>query len=384
MDLLLILTYTAICYAIFKIFKIPVNKWTVPTAALGGIVMVAGLVLLMSYNHPFTNEARIYFTSAPVIPSVQGPVVEVPVTPNLPLKQGDVLFRLDARPYEFAVAGKRAAIAEAEQNVRQLKAALDAANSGVDEARASRDRAKQAFDRSDEANENARSAKRPLPIAEVDVENRRGIYLAAEAALEAAQARADQARLAYESQIEGVNPTVARLRAELNHAEYQLGETIVRAPADGYVTQVFLRPGMMAVPFVARPVMVFIHKDRELVAAFVQNSLQRVRIGDEAEITFRAVPGRIFKGKVKAILDVMAQGQLQPTGALVDPQAPERRMPGRALAVIEILDDLSPYQLPGGVTAGVAVYTDHMHHVAIMRRILLRMSSWMNYVFLEH
>lgn len=384
MDLLLILTYTAICYAIFKIFKIPVNKWTVPTAALGGVVMISGLVLLMSYNHPFTNGARIYFTSAPVIPAVRGPVVEVPVTPNVLLKKGDVLFRLDPRPYEYAVDEKRAALAEAQQNVRQLKSAMDAANSGVDEARASHDRAKQSFDRANEANEGARRAGRALPIAELEVENRRGIYLAAEAAMVTAQARADQSRLAYESQIEGVNPTVARLRAELKNAEYELGETTVRAPADGFVSQVFLRPGMMAVPFVARPVMVFIHSDRELVAAFVQNSLQRVRIGDEAEFAFRAVPGRIFKGRVKSILNVMAQGQLQPTGALVDPQAPERQTPGRALAVIESLDDLSAYQLPGGVTAEVAVYTDHWHHVSVMRRILLRMSSWMNYVFLEH
>jgi multidrug resistance efflux pump len=384
MDLLLILTYTAICYAIFKIFRIPVNKWTVPTAALGGVFLISTLILLMSYNHPFTNEGRIYFTSAPVIPSVKGPVVEVPVTPNVPLKKGDVLFRLDPRPYEYAVDEKRAALAEAEQNARQLKSALDAANSAIGEARASRDRSKQAFDRSDQANETARRGSRPLPIAELEVENRRGAYLGAEAAVTTASARADQARLAYEAQIEGVNPAVARLRAELKTAEYELSETTVRAPTDGYVSQVFLRPGMMAVPFVARPAMVFIHNDRELAAAFVQNSLQRVRVGDEAEIAFRAVPGQIFKGKVKAILDVMAQGQLQPSGALLDPQAAERRTPGRALAVIEILDDLSPYQLPGGVMAEVAIYTDHWHHVAVMRRILLRMSSWMNYVFLEH
>ena len=111
--------------------------------------------------------------------------------------------------------------------------------------------------------------------------------------------------------------------------------------------------------------MVFIHKDRQLAAAFVQNSLQRVRVGDEAEIALRAVPGRIFKGTVKAILDGMAQGQLQPSGALLDPQAAEHQTPGRALAVIDILDDLSAYQLPGGVTAEVAVYTDHWHHVGL-------------------
>jgi hypothetical protein len=41
MELLLILTYSAICVAIFKIFKIPVNKWTLPTAALGGIFLMS-------------------------------------------------------------------------------------------------------------------------------------------------------------------------------------------------------------------------------------------------------------------------------------------------------------------------------------------------------
>src|SRR3979411_1278669 len=113
MDILLNLNYTTFAYAALKIFKIPVNKWTVPTAALGGIVLVSGLMLLMSYNHPFTNEGRIYFTAAPVIPSVRGPVIEVPVTSNVPLKKGDVLFRIDPRPYHFAVDEKRSALAQA-------------------------------------------------------------------------------------------------------------------------------------------------------------------------------------------------------------------------------------------------------------------------------
>ena len=58
MELLLILTYTAICIAIFKIFKLPLNKWTVPTAALGGVIIIGVLVLVMNYNHPYSNMAR--------------------------------------------------------------------------------------------------------------------------------------------------------------------------------------------------------------------------------------------------------------------------------------------------------------------------------------
>ena len=140
MDLLLILTYTAICIAVFKIFRIPVNQWTVSTAVLGGIFLISALILLMSYNHPYSGDGRIYFTSAPVIPAVGGIVVEVPVVPNTPLKKGDVLFRIDPRPYQFTVDQKRAALAEAEQAVRQLKSAMDAADSVVEGAVADRAR----------------------------------------------------------------------------------------------------------------------------------------------------------------------------------------------------------------------------------------------------
>jgi multidrug resistance efflux pump len=88
MELLLMMIYAAVCIAIFKLFRIPVNQWSLSTAVLGGIFIIAGLVLIMSYNHPYSSDGRIYFTSAPVIPAVGGLVVEVPVTPNAPLKKG--------------------------------------------------------------------------------------------------------------------------------------------------------------------------------------------------------------------------------------------------------------------------------------------------------
>src|SRR5512132_2429596 len=124
MELLLILTYVSICYVVFKIFRIPVNQWSLATAALGGIIGIALLLLIMHYNHPFTKNARIYFSVTPVLPTVRGRVIEVPVKENAPLKEGDVLFRIDPKPYEYVVEQKKAALAEAEQNVRQLKASL--------------------------------------------------------------------------------------------------------------------------------------------------------------------------------------------------------------------------------------------------------------------
>jgi len=57
---------------------------------------------------------------------------------------------------------------------------------------------------------------------------------------------------------------------------------------------------------------------------------------------------------------------------------------GRVPVVIQVTDDMTEFDLPTGSRAMVAVYSDHFHHVAIMRRILLRMSSWQNYLYLDH
>src|SRR6476659_4931304 len=103
MELLLMMIYVAICIAIFKLFRIPVNQWSLSTAVLGGIVGIFLLLLVMNYNHPFTTNARIYFPVTPILPTVKGRVIEVPVRVNAPLKEGDVLFRIDARPYQYVV-----------------------------------------------------------------------------------------------------------------------------------------------------------------------------------------------------------------------------------------------------------------------------------------
>lgn len=382
MELLLILTYTALCVAIFKIFRIPVNKWTLSTAALGGMFMIGFILLVMSYNHPFTTNARVYFATTPIIPDVKGRVVEVPVKNNELLKQGDVLFRIDPKAYEFEVTQRRAALAEAEENVKQLKFAYDNALATAEGATAERDRAKKAFDRVKEGNEGARRRGNPEPFSVAELENRRGAHLSAEGTMQAALARAEQARVVYQSQIDGVHTSVARLRADLRDAEYNLELTTVRAPGPGFVTQVALRPGMYVVPAPFRPAMVFVHHDdRVLAAGFQQNALQRVRPGDEAEVAFDAVPGRIFRGKVARVLDAIATGQLQAAGTLQD--MGDRPPGGRAVAIIELDEDVSAYNIPGGAAAQVAVYTEHAHHFAIIRRILLRMRSWQNFVFFE-
>ncbi|MXG37487.1 hypothetical protein GRW62_36495, partial [Escherichia coli] len=88
MDLLIVLTYVAIAWAVFKIFRIPVNQWTLATAALGGIFLVSALILLMNYNHPYTFTAQKAVISIPITPQVTGIVSTVTDKTNQRVNKG--------------------------------------------------------------------------------------------------------------------------------------------------------------------------------------------------------------------------------------------------------------------------------------------------------
>lgn len=319
MDLLLILTYTAICIAIFKIFKIPLNKWSVPTAVLGGIFLIGALIFLMNYNHPYSEISREYYVTTPVVPAVTGKVIEVPVTGNTKLQKGDVLFKIDPIPFE----NKRAS----------LKAQLDSASLDLARAR--------------ELSKKGAASWRDVDLATTRVDD---------------------------------------LKAQIATASFNLEQTVVRAPTDGYVTQVALRPGMMAAKLPLRPVMVFVHDEGHYyIGWFRQNSLLRLEEGNEAEVAFDGIPGEVFSGEVKMMFPAIAEGQVQPTGNLVNPSQALR--PGRIPVLIDITDpDFDQYRgkVPGGAYAQTAIYSEHFHHVSIIRKVLLRMSAWMNYLFPFH
>lgn len=377
MELLLALIYVSFCIAIFKIFRIPVNQWSLSTAVLGGIIGISLTLLVMNYNHPFTANARIYFAVTPILPTVKGRVVEVPVQANAPLKEGDVLFRIDPKPFEYVVAEKKAALAEAEQNVKQLKASFDQAAAQAERANAQLQLAEQNYDRQAQLFKANVVAQATLDTATRNLDVSKQSFAAT-------KAEEERARLAYTSNIGGVNTAVAKLRAELADAEFDLEQTTTRAAGPGFVTQVSLRPGMYAIPAQLRTSMFFVNtgpQDRELGAAFQQNSLQRVKAGDDAEVAFDAVPGRVFKGKVRTVVDAISTGQLGTTVGLIEPET--RTTAGRAVAIIDVSDEMRDYQIPLGATAQVAIYTEHWHHLSLLRKVLLRMRSWQNYVFLE-
>ncbi|WP_447018602.1 HlyD family secretion protein [Shewanella algae] len=376
MDLLLILTYTAICVAIFKIFRIPLNKWSVPTAVLGGVVLIGTLILLMNYNHPHTAMGSQMYVTTPLIPSVRGKVIEVPVIPNKLLKEGELLFRVDPTPYQTEVTRLEASLEQAKQAVLGLDAAYKAAEASRIKAEAERDKTQLEYER-------YRSGFEKGAFTRADVDNRRQYYLGAQASVEAAEAEARRAKLALEAEYQGQNTQVAEIAAMLEKARFNLEETSMRAPSDGYVTQLTLRPGMMVVPMPLRPVMTFVHQEeRFFVGAFRQNSLLRLKPGFKAELIFRALPGKVFQAEVVEVLPAIGESQVQAQGQLYG--SSQIRLNGRPLVKLKPLDDLSQYHLPLGTNVEIAIYSDSFEHVSIMRKVLIRMKSWQNYLYLDH
>jgi hypothetical protein len=78
---------------------------------------------------------------------------------------------------------------------------------------------------------------------------------------------------------------------------------------------------------------------------------------------------------------LIAGGQLQTTGTLVNVGAVVRA--DRALVIFDLVDDISGYQVPLGSVGEAAICTEHFHELSLLRKILLRMRSWQNYIFLE-
>ena len=113
MEILLLGIYSAIVWLIFFKFKwLPWNFVSQVIVVTIPIFAIAALILLLNIAAPSSHDVRVINYGVQVIPRVTGLVTEVPVEANRPLKKGDVLFKIDAEPFELAVKALEAKVAE--------------------------------------------------------------------------------------------------------------------------------------------------------------------------------------------------------------------------------------------------------------------------------
>jgi multidrug resistance efflux pump len=115
---------------------------------------------------------------------------------------------------------------------------------------------------------------------------------------------------------------VDQLKAQLEGAKWNLDKTVVRAPADGYVTNVALRKGARVTNLPLAPVMAFIDTSASIVGVEIaQIDARYIEPGQPVEATFKFKPGQVYSGKVESVLQAVATGQVQASGLAVTPKS---------------------------------------------------------------
>ena len=404
MEILLLAIYAAIVWFVFiKMKWLPWNTGTQVTVVIIPIVALTALILALNIVAPSSADVRVIKYVVNVVPQVRGRVTEVPVDPNRLVHKGDVLFRIDPTPYELTVRSLEAQLANTQASSRELdeqlaaalgkvtetRGAIQQADSRIPEVQSKLDLARLRVGQNRELVATGAGDKFALERAETDVKELQAQLDAVKSV--AAQARAGelqavanerQLRQKISGKFNNEYAPVAQIRAQLENAKWELSQTTVTAPADGYAINVQLRPGSFTAAFPITPAMTFVEETYQVVALYQQNELQVVEPGNEAEFTLNTYPGRIIKAKVDSI--VWAQGQGQIANSTQLPMTGYGPMPAGRFPVKLAVDERdAELFLPAGAVGHGAIYTEHGEAIQIVRKIILRVGAKLDYLILK-
>lgn len=218
-----------------------------------GIVVAIGLIAGWFYSgyrktHISTDDAFIEGDIYTVAARINGTVKTVYVDANQQVKKDDLLVDLDPQDYRSRREAARVNLELQRVNLRQAERELK--------------RAKALFD------QDANSADR---------------Y---DKAISTQEIAAAQVKLAEE---------------QLRQAELNLGYMVIKAPADGFVTRKNVMPGNQVQA--GQPLMALVNLDElKVIANYKETELERIRPGQDVDITVDSYPGKVFKGKVDSIM----------------------------------------------------------------------------------
>ena len=292
-----------------------------------GVVMIGAIVYAWWTFAPTTVDGRVFQYVIPIVPNVSGQVIEVPIEGAVVVNQGDVLFKIDPTPYQFSV---------------------DRLQASIDQAIAQR------------------------RLAEIEVERATGLVRASAGA----QSQLDQ----WNAQLAIAEASIASLTAQLGTAQWQLDETVVRAPYEGFVFNLQLRPGNFVTSVPVASSMSFVSAEiRPVLASFSQSAIRNINVGDPVEMVFRSRPGQVYPGKVGRIVRGSGTAQLAASGQMAAMTGqPEN---SRWAVMVEFDDPQAAEELPQSAGASIiAVYTQKGKAVHVISKVVMRMNAWTGYL----
>lgn len=260
---------------------------------------------------PSTNDAYASADTIDVVPEVSGRIVELAVRDNQQVKKGDLLFRIDPRPYEVNLAKAEASLAALDKQIMLTQRSVDAQKFAAGSVKASVGKARAAAKL---ANDTLRRTEPLLSqgfVSAEDVDRARTAQHASEADLNAVLLQAQQAA----SAVSGVDALVAQrvaVEADIALTKLHLEMATVRAPFDGRVVSLKTSIGQFASAM--RPIFTLIDtRHWYVIANFRETELSNIHAGSPATLRLMSDSGKTFTGKV----DSIGYGVLPDDGGIV-------------------------------------------------------------------
>ena len=325
---LLSLIYGSFYFLFFKKLKLFAESVKNISIFVGiGVALIGAIVYAWWTFAPTTVDGRAFQFVIPIVPNVAGQVIEVPIQGTQVVDKGDVLFKIDPTPYQFAVD--------------QLQASID-------------------------------QAEAQKTLSEIEVKRATGLVKASAGP----QSQLDQ----WNAQLASNVASIASLKAQLGNAQWRLDETVVRAPYRGYVANLQLRPGNFVTTMPVASSMSFVSSEEHfVVASFSQSAIRYINVDDDVEMVFRSIPGKVSAGKVKRIVRVSGSAQLSASGQL--PTMTGQPENARWAVIIGFDDEKEAESMPQSASASIiAVYTEKGKPVHIISKVVMRMNAWTGYL----
>ncbi|EAM7071671.1 multidrug transporter subunit MdtN [Salmonella enterica] len=278
--------------------KAPCNK--LPALLLVLLVVIALIFVIWRVDSkPATDDAYVSADTIDVVPEVSGRIVELAVVDNQQVKQGDLLFRIDPRPYEASLAKAQASLAALDKQIMLTQRSVDAQKFAAGSVEATVAKARAA---ARQANDTLKRTEPLLSqgfVSAEDVDRARTAQRASEADLNAVLLQAQQAA----SAVSGVDALVAQrvaIQADIALTKLHLEMATVRAPFDGRVVSLKTSIGQFASAM--KPIFTLIDtRHWYVVANFRETELKNIHTGTVATLRLMSDSGKTFSGKVDSI-----------------------------------------------------------------------------------
>ena len=274
------------------------RKWPAIILVVVTLLLLVFVIRLLD-RAPRTDDAYVYADTIDVVPEVNGRIVEMAVRDNQAVKQGDLLFRIDPRPYQDALTRGKASLVELNRQIELTQRTVNAQQYNAESVRAAVERSRAAAGQASDTLHRMEPLLSHGYVSAEDVDRARTAQRATQAELSAAQLQAQQAAAA----VSGVDALVAQravVMAEIAIAELNLEYATVRAPFDGRIVSLKTSTGQFA--SVLKPVFTLIDtRHWYVVANFRETELKGVRTGTPATVYLMSDTGQRFQGAVDSI-----------------------------------------------------------------------------------